>query len=199
MKKMLLTLVAMTLLAAAPAYAQLGLSFGVKGGLNNTSMKFDEEAIKSKNRFGWFIGPALKLNLPLALGFDIAALYEQKRTEVNDETIKQSCLQVPLNVRLNLPLVAKTGVYLALGPQFGFNLGKDEFKWKDRESYENTFQLKKSMFSLNFGIGAYIAKHVELGFVYNIAMGKTGDLENYRYEKDDTKNRSWVVSACWYF
>ena len=200
--------VAATLFTASPAMAQ-GVKFGLKGGMNNTEMKFDKSVFDSSNRFGWFIGPTVKVSLPVSwLGFDIAALYDQRDLKVNGEGIQQKSIIVPVNARLGFGLGSTAGLYVAAGPQFGFNVGADEFSWKDANSYENTFQLKKSAFSINLGAGVYITEHVELGFTYNIALGKTADASlkdaidaatTKSTYNDDTKAKAWTVSACYYF
>ena len=68
--------IALVVLAAAmtlTAQAQ-GLKFGVKGGLNITKMSFNKDLFNSDNKVGFFVGPSLKLSLPLGFGVDIAAL-----------------------------------------------------------------------------------------------------------------------------
>lgn len=204
MKKFFVLMVVMAVTAVMPASAQ-GVKFGVKGGLNNTEMKFDESVFDAENRFGWFAGPVVKIDLPITgLGVDIAGLYDQRETKVNDEKIQQKSILVPINARLNLGLGDAAGIYVAAGPQFGFNIGDDEFKWKDKDNYERTFQLKKSSFSVNLGAGLYLSDHFEVGFTYNIAMGKTADATfkdaiKTATTNDDTKAKAWTISACYYF
>ncbi|MBR4897472.1 MAG: porin family protein [Prevotella sp.] len=204
MKKFFVLMVVMAVTAVMPASAQ-GVKIGVKGGLNNTQMKFDKSVFDAENRFGWFAGPIVKVDLPITgLGIDIAGLYDQRETKVNDETIQQKSILVPLNARLNLGLGDAAGIYVSAGPQFGFNIGDDEFKWKDKENYENTFQLKKSSFSINLGAGIYLSDHLEVGFTYNIAMGKTADATfkdalKTATTNDETKAKAWTISACYYF
>ena len=204
MKKFFVLMVVMAVTAVMPASAQ-GVKFGVKGGLNNTEMKFDESVFDAENRFGWFAGPVVRIDLPITgLGVDIAGLYDQRETKVNDEKIQQKSILVPINARLNLGLGDAAGIYVAAGPQFGFNIGDDEFKWKDKDNYENTFQLKKSSFSVTLGAGVYLSDHFEVGFTYNIAMGKTADASFKDAVKtattnDETKAKAWTISACYYF
>ena len=204
MKKFFVLMVVMAVTAVMPASAQ-GVKFGVKGGLNNTEMKFDESVFDAENRFGWFAGPVIRIDLPITgLGVDIAGLYDQRETKVNDEKIQQKSILVPINARLNLGLGDAAGIYVAAGPQFGFNIGDDEFKWKDKDNYERTFQLKKSSFSVNLGAGVYLSDHFEVGFTYNIAMGKTADASFKDAVKtattnDETKAKAWTISACYYF
>ena len=207
MKKFLSSLVLLAMLAAMPASAQ-SVKFGVKGGLNVSSMSFDKDVVDSKNRVGWFIGPSVKLSLPI-IGFDIAALYDQKETEVDAAVIKQQSVLIPVNVRGNFGLGSLASIYIAAGPQFGFNVGDDEFSWSISGA-QNTFQLKKSSLSLNLGAGVTVLKHLEVGFVYNIPLGKTGDADvlsttgelisnTWKNVMGDAKTNTWSISAAYYF
>ena len=108
-----------------------------------------------------------------------------------------------MNARLKLGLGSTAGLYVAAGPQFAFNVGDDEFKWK-KDDIENTFQLKKSSFSINLGAGVYLSQHLEIGFAYNIALGSTADASwkkatDAALHDDDTKPKSWQISAAYYF
>ncbi len=180
------------------------IKFGVKGGLDIQSLKFDDSVFNTDNKLGWFVGPTLQISLPIGgLGVDIAGLYDQKKSEVNGETITQKSILVPVNARLKLGIGSTAGVYVAAGPQFAFNVGDSEFKWK-KDNVENTFQLKKSSFSVNLGAGIYFSSHLEVGFAYNIALGSTADASwkaatDAAFHNDDTKPKSWQISAAYYF
>ena len=180
------------------------IKFGIKGGLDIQNLKFDDSVFNTDNKLGWFVGPTLQISLPIGgLGVDIAGLYDQKKSEVNGETITQKSILVPVNARLKLGIGSTAGVYVAAGPQFAFNVGDSEFKWK-KDNVENTFQLKKSSFSVNLGAGIYFSSHLEVGFAYNIALGSTADASwkaatDAAFHNDDTKPKSWQISAAYYF
>ena len=171
--------------AMAMAVQAQNVKFGVKGGLDIQNMKFDNSVFNTDNKLGWFVGPTLQISLPIGgLGVDIAGLYNQKKYEVNG-------------------IGSTAGVYVAAGPQFSFNIGDDKFEWK-KADVENTFQLKKSAFSVNLGAGIYFSDHLEIGFAYNIALGSTADATWGKATdpaalNDDTKPKSWQISAAYYF
>lgn len=204
MKKFFSVLVMLTIMSAVPAGAQ-GLSFGVKGGITSSSLKFDKDVFSSDNRVGWFVGPTIKIGLPLFFGIDAAALYDQREVKINDENVKIKQVSIPINLRADFDLVSTVGVYAALGPQVSFNVGDTGFKWKERETYENTFQLKKSAFSMNFGAGVLLFKHLEVGAAYNMELGNTSDItwsmvtDKNTYKDDDSKLRAWRIHATYYF
>ena len=78
MKKVLsIVFLVAAMLFAANANAQI--KFGLKGGLNVTSMSFSEEVFDASNKTGFFVGPMVKVTVPIVgLSFDAAALYDQK-------------------------------------------------------------------------------------------------------------------------
>lgn len=191
-------------LVVVPAGAQ-GIDFGVRGGTTRSTLKFEKDKFFGKGHYGWFIGPAVKVGLPLGFGADGAVLFDQREVKiVNEQTMKIKQICIPVNARFNLNLApgTGTGLYLAAGPQVAFNVGDSEFKWDSKDSYENTFQLKKSTFSINLGAGLYLLNMLEVGFAYNIEMGNTGDItwgkltdkDNY----DDTKVKTWKLQATIY-
>ena len=207
MKRVITLLVLLTAITVA-TQAQ-GVKVGVKGGLDIVNMSFDENVFKADNKMGWFVGPVVKVSLPVGgLGFDIAALYDVKKYDLTlqqkTEEVSQRSVLIPVNARLNFGLGGAAGIYVAAGPQFAFNVG-DDYKdiFKD-DALQNTFQLKKSSFSVNLGAGVYLSDHFEVGFAYNIAVGSTADASwkvgtDAVLHKDDSKPKSWQISAAYFF
>ena len=102
MKKVILAslAIAANLAIATPADAQV-LKMGIKGGVNLCETKFSHGDVESKDKKGFFIGPTLKIAIPLLpLGFDIAALYDQREFKVcdSDMPVKLKQLAIPVNV-----------------------------------------------------------------------------------------------------
>ena len=206
-----LIMLAVALMFAQQADAQL--QFGVKGGLNVSSISFNQGLFDSSNRSGWFLGPTMKLSTPiLGLGLDASALYEQKSSQVEntkvqsgETTINQKSVIIPVNVRWGFGLGSMASMFVFAGPQFGFNVGKDEFTWTSREDYQNTFQLKKSNLSVNVGAGVSLLKHLQVTANYSIATGKTGEAKVSKVIDDtyDTittgKANAWQVSLAYFF
>lgn len=187
------------MLTATSAQAQV--KFGLKGGLNVTNMSFSEDVGDVDNQTGFFVGPTVKVTLPLVgLGIDAAALYDQRgaknKGDDGSETITQKSINIPVNVRYGVGLGSLASVYVAAGPQFGFNVGSKTFG-------DGNFKFKDSNLSLNLGAGVSLISHLEVGFTYNIALGKTGEFE-WKNEAGKlitgkARNNSWQVSAAYYF
>jgi len=197
MKKILFVV---ALLAATMTVQAQGLKFGIKGGLNLTKMTFSSSLYSSDNQAGFYLGPTLKLSLPLGFGVDVAALYDQRSAKVEsngqagtgDEKIKQKSIQIPINARYNIGLGSEAGIYLAVGPQFGFPVGDKVYNTKLGD-----YTLKSSNLSFNFGAGVYLLDHLEVGFSYNLAAGKSGDFKDH--SDIDTHNNAWQIGAAIYF
>lgn len=191
---------------AVPANAQL--KFGIKGGLNITDMSLSKDVLETSNRTGFFIGPTIKFTLPIVgLGIDASALYDQREGEVNvaqdDNTIvstrlKQKSINIPINLRYDIGLGSLAAVYLAAGPQFGFNVGdKNQSLFKDVAEW----RLNSSNFSVNVGAGVMLLSHLQIGANYNIVCGKTGEITFLDGAESVLRGRSntWQISAAYYF
>lgn len=211
MKKLFtLALVALGMMAAQPSEAQI--KFGIKGGLNITDMSMDSKVLDASNRTGFFIGPSVKFTLPVVgLGIDAAALYDQREsklkldaenqtgTDYSSNKVKQQAINIPINLRYGFGLGSLASIYLAAGPQFGFNVGDKDFNWTKGTSY----RLKSTNFSVNVGAGVSLIKHLEIGFNYNIACGKTGEVSAPKLAQEilagEGKSNAWQISAAYYF
>lgn len=203
MKKLftLIVLVAATFFAM-PASAQL--KFGVKGGLNITDMSLSSDVFETSNRTGFFIGPTVKFTLPIVgLGIDASALYDQRESELtnadNEVTkIKQQAINIPINLRYDIGLGSLAAVYLAAGPQFGFNVGdKNQTLFDDVADWK----LNSSNFSVNVGAGVMLLSHLQVGANYNIVCGKTGKITYLDGVESVFRGRSnsWQISMAYYF
>ena len=171
--KKILTLV--VLLATITVAAQAQVKFGVKGGLNITSMKLDKSVADKSNQAGFFIGPTVKFTLPVVgLGIDAAALYDQRSAKVLDETLKQQSIQIPINLRYGIGLGSTASFYIFAGPQFGFAIGD---KVTELANDAADWRLKDSNLSANVGLGLMLLNHLQISANYNIALGTTGEVD----------------------
>ena len=205
--KKVLTLIVMAVAFAMPSQAQF--NFGVQAGLNLTNISdfsFDQAGIENaiQSKAGFFIGPTIKFTLPIVgLGIDAAALYDQREAKAGDETLKSQSIQIPINVRYGIGLGSMAEVFAFAGPQFGFNIGD---KTKDLYNDAAKWTLKSSNLSANVGLGATILSKLQIKFNYNIALGKTGEVEKLTdatkkvYETvTGAKANAWQVSASYFF
>lgn len=199
------------LLAAMTVAAQAQVKFGVKGGLNLTSMKLSKDIVDKSNQAGFFIGPTVKFTLPVVgLGIDAAALYDQRNAKVADETVKQKSIQIPVNVRYGFGLGSSASIFIFAGPQFGFNVGDKDFSSLD--SATNTISnmtLKSSNLSANVGLGLMLLDHLQVSANYNIAIGKTGEfnvitsttgaISDVITGSTNARANAWQIAVAYYF
>lgn len=204
MKKFFTILVVAISMMALPANAQLGLGWGLRGGLNLVSMSTDESTFDSSNRAGWFFGPTAKFTVPLiGIGLDISALYDQRTSEFNNQTVKEQNIFIPINLRYQVGLGSLASAFVKAGPQFGWNIGSKTYQAiKDGNTGE--FKLKDSNTSLNIGVGINALSHLEVGINYNIVLGKTGDLTvtdaaTNAYNNSKSRTNAWQLNVAYFF
>lgn len=181
--------IAAALLFATPAQAQF--CWGIKGGVNVgnndlTVLKDKEAAFNMDNYSGFFIGPKVELRIPiLGLGVEAAALYSQKGMKLAEgETFKQNSFQIPLSAKYAFGLGNIANVFIAAGPEFGFNVGETQ-KLVNGLTFNNEnkpesgsvqgYIAEKSTLSINAGIGVTLLNHLQVAINYNMPWGKTGE------------------------
>ncbi len=198
MKKILtIAVLFAALMTAVPAKAEV--KFGLKGGLNLTSMSLDANAISKSNQAGFFIGPTFKFTIPIVgLGFDASALYDQRKAEVDNTSVKQQSIQIPINLRYGIGLGSTASIYFFAGPQFGFNVGD-----KDIKTDVGNWTFKSSNISANVGLGLMLLRHLQISANYNFGLGKTGELEQdipgAIKSIDDGKLNAWQIGVAYFF
>lgn len=195
--------------------AQAQVQFGIKGGLNVTSMSLDKDKLlDTENQAGFFIGPTVKFTLPIVgLGIDASALYDQREAKIKGDIngnkvetsskLKTQAINVPINVRYGVGLGSVANVFFFAGPQFGFNVGdKNQSLLKDAAEWK----LKSSNFSVNVGLGFTVLSHLQVSANYNIACGKTGDVTvsdaagaTLQELLGSGKANAWQVGLAYYF
>lgn len=189
-----LVLIILMAFIAVPAKSQL--KFGVKGGLNISSVHLNSDILKADNVTGFQIGPMIETTIPLiGVGLDAAILYSQKGMDVKSETgtstnVKTDYIDVPVNLKWKFGLPIIKG-YLAAGPYIGFRVGGDKF-WEIPGSVVGQVKAKNFSAGLNLGAGVELISHLQVGINYGLGL-----TDNYSAEKYDlnAKNRGWSVTA----
>ena len=195
-----------TMTAANNASAQI--KFGLKGGVNVTDMSLNSSVFDASNRTGFFVGPTIKVQLPLVgLGIDASALYDQREAKIKvgntttKETLRSQAINIPINLRYGWGLSSMANIFLFAGPQFGFNVGD-----KDQKITESsTWSVKNSNFSLNCGAGVTLLSHLQLTANYNVVCGKTSDatitegLEQLTNKEVRSRANAWQIALAYYF
>ena len=182
--------------------AQAQVSFGIKGGLNETKLSLNQSDLEESisNKSGFFIGPTVRFPLPiLSLSMDAAVLYDQREAEVKDtgEKLQQKSVQIPIHARYGFGLGAFASLYLYAGPQFGFNVGGDTEKQKVSD-----WSLKTANISGNAGLGLMFVNHLQVSVNYNFALSKNAEYKIIKDGVEDNakvKNNAWQIALAYYF
>lgn len=218
MRKIILSLVLLLSMSFATNASAFSFDWGVTGGLNYTKMNLKgdyKDYFKSDNRAGWFAGVKANVGIVLGFGLDGAIVYSQQKynlvgTQVESAAVNESqtarSIEVPINLKYSIGLGKMAAIYVATGPQFGFNLG-------DKTLYsvtQGTFERENMTTSWNVGVGAKLLGHLDLGVGYNFGLGKVGDaIANETignqigagkiFKTSDTKANTFQVQLTYYF
>ncbi len=187
-------MIAVVVLAFCVVPAQAQLRFGVKGGVNISSVSFNTSVLDADNITGFQIGPMIEATVPLlGVGFDLGVLYSQKGMNVDNENMTTDYIDVPLNFKwkLGIPLVKP---YVAAGPYIGFKVGGDKI-WN---VLQQQIEAKSFSAGLNFGAGVELFSHLQVGFNYGLGL-----TDNYTVSQPTVssategsgKNRGWSITA----
>lgn len=195
MKKIVgVVLIGLMTLIVAPVSAQI--NFGIKGGVNISSVHFNRDIVSSSNITGFQIGPMIEIMAPyVGVGVDAAVLYSQKgMKDVNgqDENLTTDYIDVPVNFKWKFGLPIVKG-YFAAGPYVGFRVGGDKL-WNIPGKINSQIESKSFAAGLNFGLGVEVLRHLQVGFNYGFGLtnnysGVDGD------ETFDGKHRGWAITA----
>ena len=209
MKKFLGLTLLLIIVATTTANAQF--DFGVKAGINlpeNPTLDIKELKSTLKGNTGWFVGPTAKFIIPvIGLGFEANVLYSQANADIEDQSILTQSIEVPLFLRyeLSLPAVSKfIEPFIAIGPQFGWNIGDKTFTLNNIAEIAGTeYKVKDSNISLNLGLGLILFNHLQIHGNYNLALEKsadiTGSILNISKELAEIKSNTWQISLAYIF
>lgn len=181
-------------MVAVPA-AQAQFRFGAKVGLNVNKLHFNKEITNSDNRAGFTGGVMMEFTAPIiGVGMDLSAMYVRRNSQFmrdnNIEDMHNDYIDIPLNLKwkINIPLINNVfRPFLTTGPSFAFLTSKKSF---------DNFRNRKCDVAWNFGFGAELLKHVQIGASYGMGLNKaTGNSA----DKIEGKNRYWTVTAAYLF
>ena len=201
MKKYLVFTVIAALLAALPAQAQF--KWGLKAGANLSGISTNEDFyLNPKNYTGFQAGPIIEFTVPIiGIGMDAALLYSQTGFVVDEKTVRNGNLLLPLNLKYKLSLLDIVGAYLTAGPYVGLKLFGDDKKFSIN-SIESTIKSESFGAGLNFGLGVELLGKLQVGANYQLGL-----TEDYKSFQDASlggkifgeKTRVWSITAAFFF
>ncbi|MFC0344632.1 MULTISPECIES: porin family protein [Epilithonimonas] len=204
MKKLFLGL---GLVAGTFAFAQTSPSFGLKGGMNVSSLSKDGGLNDQESKIGFNAG--VFLNAPISEQFSIQpeVLYNNlgskitREATVNNNTYTAEYarhldyISVPVMAQFN----ATPNFYIEAGPQFSFLVdARDKYKntkngsTQDAESYSlNKDDFKTFDFGLGLGVGYYFTP--QFGINARYTAGLTDIYKSNSTSNDNVKNNVFQV------
>lgn len=183
MKKLLLLITAVVFATTVSAQDKKLLEWGVEAGLNINSLSFNKDVLASSNRAGFFVGPKVKVNVPLlGFGLDGALIYSMNSAAYNDVTNNVeksesfSYLEVPINLRYSFGLKALK-IYAATGPQFNYCLSSENTLNDFFAIATGQGDMSRSTWGWNVGAGVELFSHLQVGVTYTIPISDSGNFE----------------------
>lgn len=201
-------LLAVALMLGVSFSANAQLKFGIRGevGVNEPSLKKDDYKVENMNAFK--IGPTVEFMIPLAgFGLDGSLLYSNEKMKVKNiddggtdnllKEISSHYIDVPVNLKYKIGVIAPLKIYLAAGPYAQIKVGGDDFKIDD---ISTQVEDKNFQAGMNFGFGVDLIHRVQVGFNYRKKM-----TDNYSVDEPEWKdllndNKGfWSMTASVYF
>ncbi len=188
------------LLAASPVKSQI--RFGVKGGVNIASVKFNKDIVSTENITGYHLGPMLEFIAPVAgVGIDLAVLYSTKGVSLKplkeemlsfEKEIVNRYIDVPVNLKWKFGIPVIKG-YLAAGPYVSFRVGGNKLS-RIYDDVQQQLKAKSFAAGVNVGGGIELFNSLQLGLTYGIGL-----TDDYSAGSLNAKNRIWSITAAYLF
>lgn len=196
MKKIILTVVMVFTLGFVNAQEKADMAFGVKGGLNiSTITNADVDGVNSKSLVGFHVGFFGEFMISNKFAIQPEVLYSAQGTELEFEGISGD---LKLDY-ITIPVMAKYYVAdafsLELGPQIGFLVSAKAKS--DGESEDVKDELKSTDVSLNFGLGYDITQNFMIGARYSLGLTRLQD--ELIPGEDESKNSVFQISVGYKF
>lgn len=128
------------------------------------------------------------------MGVDVSALYNQYGAKADNETATKKSIEIPINLNWTIGFSSIVSAYVAVGPQFGFNVGD---RW-----FSEVCEFKKNTTSFNVGAGLKLLSHLKVGANYNFALKDNGKIHSGDPSDLTTigfKQNTWQISAAYFF
>lgn len=196
MKKIILMTVAFLLFSFANAQNKKDMSFGVKGGLNISSItNTDVEGLNSSSLVGFHIGAFGEFMILEKLFIQPELLYSTQGVKLDYEgdkgDFKTNYFYFPIMAKYYL-----TDVFsLELGPQIGFLLTADIES--GGVSIDVKDMMKSTDFGLNFGAGYDVTENLMLGLRYS--LGLTQIQKDLELDEEESKHSVFQFSVAYKF
>lgn len=165
MKKIfVLILAAMLIVSSSNIQAQTHISVGARAGLNIANLTFDPDlasTVTKSSRTGFKFGGALQVEFAPMFALQVEPMFATGGSEISGPggkiTFKASFIEVPILLKVNVPVAGSVTPYAFLGPNIAFIMSSKElaeitgFPSNEADIKDQTSSIN---FSLDFGAGA---------------------------------------------
>lgn len=186
MKKFTAFLAIAALLVAMPSKAENKFQIGLKaqGNLvvNDVNDLKNTNITKGESYSGFSAGVVLKTPSLLGFSLNLSGLYSWNNQKIEDTTIKQNFIDVPLNLRWQFGF-KNFGIFLQAGYEFDFNIGSKEYKIESKDAQGvvtemGDFIANKTRQGANLGLGVMLFGHLEVAANYHWSFGDDSELKD---------------------
>lgn len=158
MKKALLPAVVLVLFLSSTSLAQLPFKLGIRAGLNIAGLSWDPalpSGVDNSSRIGFKFGAMAEMGFIPMFALQIEPMYVQKGGKLSlpgqEITNKLTYLDIPILLKLKLPVPGPVTPYAFAGPSIGILLSaSSETGGQDTDIKD---QLSSTDFGLDFGAG----------------------------------------------
>lgn len=179
------------LLIAFPLVSLSQVSFGLKAGMNLSSLKgVNFNSIDFDYKTGYHGGVYGNIHLGKKIRLQPEILYSTQGGSVDDGLQAGDIDLNYINVPVMLRYAGKSGFYVEAGPQFGLRTNEVDFK-----NFSGT--VNQSDLSICGGFGYMGIFPFGAGLRYNLGISKTGEMDTSDAMGTDLKNGVFQLSVFW--
>lgn len=196
MKRFLKITVAVILFISITNLSEAQVRFGIKGGLNYTSLSnIDKAKDLVDMKSGFHAGLLLNAQLPLGFALQPELLYSQKSATIDftftDIDFTLGYIELPINLQwgINLPgfrPFAQAGVYLGYAIKNGVSAGNTyagEFTWDN---------INRIQYGVNLGVGVDLFTFLQVSLKYMWDLGPIADFDTGSFKTMDKTNYNGI-------
>ncbi len=187
-------IIAVIILFTSSVQSQIRL--GVKGGVNISHVVFNEDIIDKSNITGFQVGPVLEVMMR-NIGLETGVLFSQRglTVENNGETedTRSNYIDIPVNFKFKFgsPLLK---VYMLGGPYASFLISGDRSIKGIYDTVLSDWKAKTFQMGVSVGAGFEVLRCIQIGANYNWGL-----TDNYESGDYSSKDRTWSISAAFFF
>ena len=183
---------AIMLPSVAAAQTLYPTTFGLKAGVNSSTLSSDDERLDVGSRWGAVAGAFVGKNISENLGIQLEGLFSQRgandKTNRSDNAIRLTYLDVPLTARFGSTTANNMHFHAFTGPQLGIKLSakyKDDFSGTEMDLDD---EVKSWDFGWTVGAGVEMNR-ISLDARYTLGLTNIDNSDS----DSSLKNRTFTV------